>query len=67
MTQLVVLIGIIEAKDFSFDQLMVPISKLLLLTKMGDKTDLKSKMVRLAGFLSSMKGKVTNKFKLWAN
>ena len=43
---------------------MIPISRLLLMTKMGESKDLKSKLVRTVGFFSSMSDKVKNKFKL---
>lgn len=40
------------------------ISKLMLMTSLGDKSTLKSKMVRTVGFVSTMTNKVKEKFKL---
>lgn len=40
------------------------ISKLLLLTSLGEKRNLKSKAVRAVGFVSTMTNKVKDRFKL---
>lgn len=40
------------------------ISKLMLLTSLGEKSNLKSKVVRTVGFVSTMTNKVKDRFKL---
>ena len=64
MTNLLMLIALINSKGASFEKLMVPISKLLLLTRLGSKADLKSKAIRMAGFTFSLSDKVRSRFKL---
>ena len=58
------MVSIMESKTIEYKQLMVPISKILLLTSVGASADIKSKVVRITGYMYSMRSKLKNRFKL---
>ena len=51
-------------EGFFSSKVLQYISKLMLLTSLGEKSNLKSKAVRTVGFVSTMTNKVKERFKL---